>query len=331
MKLSFYGTGGSVPISGPQRSKYGGNTTCVRVESDCLPKDMALVIDAGTGFVPLASALVKEGVKDLNVIFTHYHHDHTQGLLLGATTFVKSVENTLWGPVEHGIGTRQVFTILMQSPFFPIDLKDRRVGSHLEFRDYGDPIAEVLVVHPHGGMKKFSASDLERAENEHKMLSFGDGKFDVRETLVIRMIKSHHPEYTISYRFEERPTGKIFVFATDHENTDGLPQDLLAHLNGADLLVMDCQYKRAKYDSMTAGFGHGTADYCVRVALKAGAKKLGLVHHDPSSTDDDILAILQEAEGAYVLAFAGGNKEASLGNGGQSFIVAIADYQWFTL
>jgi ribonuclease BN (tRNA processing enzyme) len=331
MKVTFWGTGGSVPISNPKRVVFGGNTTCVRIESKCLPKDMALVVDAGTGFVPLSSALLKEGVRDLNIIFTHYHHDHTQGLLLGGTTFVPFVKNTLWGPVERGVGTKQVFESLMQPPYFPISFSHRAVGSHFGFKDFSDPNSEALVVHPIGGMKRVKAAALEKVEKNGQMIAFGDEKFGVAECLIIRMIKSNHPEFTISYRFEERPTGKVFVFLTDHENTDGLPTSLRGHLKEADLLVMDCQYKRAIYDERTAGFGHGTADYCVRVALAVCAGKLGLVHHDPSSTDDDILAVLKEGEDALVLAASGGAPGATASKGGNSNIVAIKDYDSFDL
>lgn len=325
------GTGGSVPISNPNRSKFGGNTTCVRIESDCLPKASALVVDAGTGFVPLAPILIKEGIRDLHLLFTHYHHDHTQGLLLAGTTFFPAVKNTLWGPVEKGVGAKQVITTLMQPPYFPINFTHRLVASHFDFRDFSDPNSEVLVVHPQGGMKRLSASALEKAEKDGKMLSFGEEKFSIDEALVIRMIKSNHPEFTISYRFEERPTGKVFVFLTDHENTDGLPMSLKGHLRDADLLVMDCQYKRSTYDEKTAGFGHGTADYCVRVALTVGAKRLGLVHHDPSSTDSDILAILKEGEDSLVRSVTGASTGTVSNGGGQSYIVAIADYESFSI
>jgi len=113
--------------------------------------------------------------------------------------------------------------------------------------------------------------------------------------LVIRMVRTNHPERAISYRFEERPTGKVFVFMTDHENTDGVSGDLRRHLQGVDTLVIDCQYPRWKYDKFTANFGHSTPDYCVRLAAETGVRELGLTHHDPLSTDEDVDKILEEA------------------------------------
>jgi len=43
------------------------------------------------------------------------------------------------------------------------------------------------------------------------------------------------------------------------------------------------------------GTAHGTPDYCVRVALKAKALRLGLTHHDPNASDIKIDAIVAEA------------------------------------
>ncbi|MBU2258088.1 MAG: hypothetical protein KJ926_03090, partial [Candidatus Omnitrophica bacterium] len=77
---------------------------------------------------------------------------------------------------------------------------------------------------------------------KEKQLTFGKRHFPVNECLIIKMLKAEHPEYTVSYRFEEMPTEKVFVFLTDHENTDGFPAKLLGHIKGADLIIQDCQF-----------------------------------------------------------------------------------------
>lgn len=82
MRIHMAGTRGSGPVSGAQSIWHGGNTTCVRVESECLPSDHWLAIDAGTGSIPLSWDFLKHGGKALTVLQTHFHHDHTQGLLI---------------------------------------------------------------------------------------------------------------------------------------------------------------------------------------------------------------------------------------------------------
>jgi len=298
MIVTFYGTRGSVPVSSPDRIRFGGNTTCLRVHSECLPANQWLAVDAGTGIVPLGLEALRAKVGRVTVLFTHYHHDHTQGLLLSPITFVKSIDVECYGPLEHGIGPIQMLKDLMRPPFFPVAYEEQ--ASHFHGKGLDHPSSYVFVIHPEGGVQLCTVDELERAElkNPPMIAMRRSTKFRLAECLIIRMLKTNHPESTISYRFEERPTGNVFVFLTDHENLDGMPQQLQRHLQGADLLVMDSQYPRQRYDERTAGFGHGTPDYCVRVAQQVQARVLGLTHHDPSSTDENVEAILAEAAAA---------------------------------
>lgn len=316
MLVQFYGTRGSIPIAGRDSVVFGGNSTCVHVKSSCLPSDHWLVIDGGSGMVPLARKGVQAGVKEVSILFTHYHHDHTQGLLLSPWLYKKEIVLNLYGPLEHKVGPVQVLERLMDPPLFPIAYA--QVSSHVRGRGFEHPPGVVIAVHPVGGVKVMPVDELERAESStsNGQLTFsGKGRFAVGECLIVRMFRSNHPERTICYRLEERPTGKVFVFLTDHENQEGTPADLRRHLANADLLVMDSQYPRAKFDKETAGFGHGTADYCVSIASEVEAKRLGLTHHDPFSTDTDIEAIMRE-----------GLKQAGLLNyTGEVF--ALRDYQ----
>lgn len=311
LQVKFTGTRGSVPIAGPDCVRYGGNTTCVRVMSDCLPKGMALVIDAGSGFVPLSYDLLSEGgIEEIFVIFTHYHSDHTQGLFLSPFTFMKNVRLRLVGPVEGGIGPKEMMEDNMRSPYFPVNF--REVASHITCKGLESPKTLVGIFHPQGGYKLMAVDEYERLVGAGQFLPIGKGRYPASECLIISMYTSNHPERTISYRFEEKPSGKTFVFLTDHQNEDGIPVALRKHLKDVDLLVMDSQYPRKMYDERTVGFGHGTPDYCVGIAEKVGAKKLGLTHHDPGSMDADVDAILAEA-----------NAKA---NGSGLNIFACADY-----
>lgn len=295
MKVVFYGTRGSTPISRPDSIEFGGNTTCVRVDSCALPEGQWLVIDAGTGIVPLGSDALKTNVQSLLIFSTHYHHDHTQGALMCPLTFFKDRRISWFGPKENGVGPHEMMTAVMRPPYFPVDFPE--VSSHFTCKAIDHPGGKVIAIHPQGGLKPMTVDEFERAElSDSKQLPFGRcGRYAIEECLIIRMLKTNHPERTVSYRFEERATGKVFVFLTDHENTSGLPSALRAHLAGADLLVMDSQYSREKYDKITAGFGHGTPDYCASTASEVGAKRLGLTHHDPMSSDEAVHAIVEHA------------------------------------
>ncbi|MCX6808866.1 MAG: MBL fold metallo-hydrolase [Candidatus Berkelbacteria bacterium] len=294
MKVTLYGTRGSLPVAGPAYAKHGGRTTCLRLESDCLPKGHCLSIDAGSGIYPLGLDAIKEGVTEVTILFTHYHPDHTDGLPLSPITFNPNVKINCIGPLEMGIGPEAMLRDRMKSPYFPVDFI--KVGHRFNCEGLRNPSTKVIVFHPEAGMRLIDIDKLRIAEQKAvAQIQINGGSYNINDCLIIKMIWSNHPERTISYRFEERPTGKIFVFLTDHENTEDVPAEMLGHLKGADLLVMDSQYSSQKY-RLCAGFGHGTPSYCVYVASRANIPRLGLTHHDMMSTDDKIEELVSVAK-----------------------------------
>lgn len=293
MKIKTYGTRGSSPISRKEATRFGGNTTCLRVFSDCLPAGTALVVDAGSGFVPLSHDLLAEGIERIVFLMTHYHHDHTQGFPLAPHTFIKEVPLDVYGPMEYGVGPKEMMECIMQAPYFPVDFA--RVGSHFVFHEMRNIGSEVMLIHPEGGIHLVRVDEYERILANGAEFEPGTTRTNVEECLVVHMHKTAHPEYTVSFRFEEKPTNKVVVVLTDHENTDALPMEMRKHLEGADLLIQDAQYTRKQYETRTAGFGHGTGDYSARVMMEIGIPRLGQTHHDPMSDDPDVDAVVQEA------------------------------------
>ncbi len=294
MKVTFYGTRGSVPVCGPEFNGCGGNTTCLRVESDRLPEGQALVIDAGSGIVPLGTQLLREGIDAVSLLFTHYHHDHSQGLFLCPAIYPKKPRFDVYGPVEEKFGPKEMFEHIMRTPFHPVNFTE--VANKFHFFPIAVPSSVVLVFHPKGGVKKVGIHELDGVEDRvPSQITIGKGRYDISECLVVRMLYTNHPERTVSYRIEDRTTGKVFVFLTDHENLDQMPVRMKAHLRQPDFLVMDCQYDRETYNNRTAGFGHATPDYCVRTASEVGAIALGLTHHDPLATDEKVIQIYDSA------------------------------------
>lgn len=292
MKVKLYGTRGSLPVAGTQYAKYGGNTTSIQVESTCLPPGLVLAIDAGSGFLPLSQDGLKSGMTKLVLLMTHHHHDHTQGALIAPPFFMPQIAIDVYGPVESGVGPREVFETTMKPPYHPVDFKT--VAHHIRCHDIEHPTTKVFVCHPRGGFKMIEIELYNRCVASKRHLPFGGGEsYPLDECLVITMHRTEHPERTIGYRFAE-PSGKTFVFLTDEEVRAAVPSSLKAFLKGADLLIGDAQYCEDTYRTRTAGFGHGTPAYVVGLALEAGAKKVGLTHHDPKSSDDVIDSLVAE-------------------------------------
>src|SRR5690606_10934722 len=79
MKVRFWGTRGSLAKPGPLTVRYGGNTSCVSVET---ASGTLLVIDCGTGVHELGQHLLatRKGPIHGHVLISHTHWDHIQGI-----------------------------------------------------------------------------------------------------------------------------------------------------------------------------------------------------------------------------------------------------------
>jgi phosphoribosyl 1,2-cyclic phosphodiesterase len=98
----------------------------------------------------------------------------------------------------------------------------------------------------------------------------------------VRAASLFHPAPAFAYRVEA--DGRALVYATDTEDPfSGRENPVVELAQGADVLIHDAQYVNGDYKK---GWGHSTAESAVDVALRAGAKKLVLYHHDPDRTDD---------------------------------------------
>jgi len=156
----------------------------------------------------------------------------------------------------------------------------------MTFKPLPDFDVSVIVCHPEGGLCVFKRDRFVTLLNGKKQLPINGKNFELKECLVIEMQPTNHGDSKcISYRFTEKPTGKVFVLCTDHEDEVGIPQDFRKHLSGADLLIMDAQYDQKRYVTQTTRYGHGTPHGVIKQGLVAGVKKLGITHHDPRSTD----------------------------------------------
>lgn len=296
MIVTTWGTRGSLPVCAPSKARYGGNTTCLQIESDCLPAGMVLCVDAGTGFLPMCWKALKGGMGSLTVLQTHYHHDHTQGMLIAPPIYIGNIPIKIFGPVESGVGPGQAYAQIMKPPWHPVPLE--AISGHVDFQDIKAPDKEVIVFSRTAGVHKMSARKFESAKRARGKLALGREEVPTSACLVVTMQYTDHPQRTVCYRFREGSSGKTFVFLTDEEARASTPRSLVDFLRGCDLLIQDSQYSEEIHRTRTAGFGHGTPPYAANMAKAASVRRMGLTHHDPSSTDDDIDRLVADAKKA---------------------------------
>jgi phosphoribosyl 1,2-cyclic phosphodiesterase len=119
MKLTFWGTRGSVPCFSSEKVRFGTNTSCIEVK---LPGRQRIVFDAGTGVILLGDSLVRSGSLDhevLHLFFSHFHWDHINGLPFFKPSYRKGTCMEIYGRP----GVDHVFTAQLQEPFSPIPLE----------------------------------------------------------------------------------------------------------------------------------------------------------------------------------------------------------------
>ena len=261
IKLTCWGTRGSVPVSGPHVARHGGATTCLELEllGAKGPTPERVIVDCGTGLADLGRQAMARGQGAMSGVLyqTHLHWDHVQGFPFFAPLFHGASCWTLCAVEREGSTLRQVLDEQMRRPTFPVGLDI--LPARLDFEDL-----------PQVGHQR-------------------------RGQLLTRWTEVCHPSGSTAYRFEHQ--GCAVVFSGDVEVRQGCEQALIHLAQGADLLIMDAQYFEQEY-AARQGWGHSTPQDAVRVALAAGVKHLLLTHHDPSHDDAALERKLQQARAA---------------------------------
>jgi len=255
--ITFCGVRGSTPAPGGEFARYGGNTSCVAVSH--APGPPALILDAGTGLAKVTPLLGGRPFTG-TLLLTHLHWDHSLGLPFFQAGDRDDARVTMLMP-DQGDGTsaEQVLARVMSPPFFPISPGGLR----------GDWTFGTISP----GQYKAEGFAIEAREIPHK-----GGR-------------------TFGYRVSDGRC--VLAYVTDHCPTaygpgpDGLGEyhpDAVALASGADVLVHDAQLLAEEIPA-EAAFGHAAAEYAVRLAELAGARRVVLFHHKPTRTDaqlDDV-------------------------------------------
>ena len=292
LRITFWGVRGSFPVPGPDTVRFGGNTPCVEVEAN----GHTIILDAGTGIVRLGNDLLRRA-KEKNepvratLLFSHMHHDHTQGFPFFTPAYIGSSVLNIFGPRVFERDLEETLAHSMLPPSFPVALQEMNSLKFLRNMTETD----VII--------------LGTGDNEVTVHNFYHEQInDNPEFVRIKALRSYaHPEGVLIYRIEWR--GKSIVYATDTEGYVNIDQRLAAFARDADLLIHDAQYSEAHYLGQTGvgstqGWGHSTPQMACAVAQAAGAKRLVLFHHEPRYSDEMIGQLEQEAQAIIPTAIA---------------------------
>ncbi len=289
MIVTFWGVRGSYPAPGPATVRIGGNTPCVEVRVGA----QRIILDAGTGIIALGRAMVAEyrqtgAPMSATLLFTHTHHDHTQGFPFFVPTHFPNTLLHIFGPKSLSEDLEDVLARAMLPPVFPITLEElpstRKISNLHE--------GEVILLRPGGAEPVVHNAHRERLPNAPDAIRIHSQR------------SAAHPQGVFWYRVEY--ADQSLVLATDTEGYVGGDQRLVKFAKDATLLIHDAQYTDEEYAHPTSpkqGWGHSTWKIAVEVAQKTGAQKLALFHHEPLHDDDTMEQIEKEAQGMFPAAF----------------------------
>lgn len=207
MKVQFWGTRGSHPISDKKYMQFGGNTSCVSVHT---PR-YVFIFDAGTGIIQLGRQLANESKKELVLCLTHCHLDHIMGLAFLDLTYDPKAELRIvagTNPIYEGI--QRILANIFSPPYFPIPWVERK--GHIIYDD------------------NFSLAPRTYDDERISLLS----------------INLDHPGGACGYRLTYNKRSVCYITDTGH-NPSNPNQHLLEFINGADLLIYDTTFTEAEF------------------------------------------------------------------------------------
>ncbi len=252
MYIKCWGSRGSIPVSGPEFLKYGGDTTCIEIRTG---SDDLIIVDAGTGIRRLGLRLIEERRSVFNFIFTHSHWDHLMGFPFFKPLYDSTAEILMHRCPVPGKYVEAIVTKLMRPPHFPVRYSDLKARVHYQngcpnqFSIGSVTVTPIALSHPNGGCGY-------RFEEGGKSFVF----------------------------LTDNELGFV------HNGGCGF-SDYVDFCRGADLLIHDAEYTPVEY-AASIEWGHSSYTDALELAMAAGVKQFGLFHINQERTDAAVDAIV---------------------------------------
>jgi ribonuclease BN (tRNA processing enzyme) len=212
------------------------------------------------------TALLGGTAFDGSIVLSHLHWDHMQGLPFFAAGDNDSARVDLYLPAQEHRSGRDLLAQSLAPPSFPISPEGLR------------------------GKWAFHAID--------------DGRRDIDDFAVTAVDVEHKGGRTFGMRIDG--DRRSLAYLPDHAPAAGMSDELMAMVDGVDVLVHDAQF--LEHERPTAiDYGHATVKDAIGLAVACGAGTLVLFHHSPARTDaelDDIAACAQRMGGDLSLVVA---------------------------
>ncbi len=254
MIIRCWGSRGSIPVSGIDFVKYGGDTTCIEIRTK---NDEIIIVDAGTGIRRLGNKLIEEGRYEYNLLFTHVHWDHIMGFPVFKPAFNSKTKIRVHRCPFHDKQNGNIISRVMSPPNFPVSYTGLQAS--LIFEDLTNKsfvidsvtVTPLRISHPNGGCGfKFT-------EGNKSFVFLTDNELGFR-------------------------------------HKGGLEfNDYVKFVDRADLLIHDAEYTGIEYSNVI-GWGHSSCEDVLDLATRAKVKDLGLFHLNQERTDQEMDKMVKE-------------------------------------
>ncbi len=241
--LKVLGCRGSIPRSGKEFENYGGATSSYGIRIG----ERLVVLDAGTGILRV-NDMLKEGEKELTLLFSHTHADHLLGLPMCFPAFSKDFTFHVYGKTRNGKTIKDQVDAYLEDPTWPVNT-DKLPANFI----YA-PLEDGMIL---------------------------PGEPEIR----INIMEAVHPNGCCL--IELSALGKTIVYATDCTITDANRAEMAEFAMKADLLLIDGQYTPVELGGK-AGFGHNSWTDAAEFGQLCHARRTLIVHHDPYHKDVDL-------------------------------------------
>jgi ribonuclease BN (tRNA processing enzyme) len=200
--------------------------------------------------IRLLTTLLDGRPFDGSILLSHLHWDHMQGLPFFSAGDRPDARADVFVPAQLGRSGPDLLAQAFSPPAFPID----PTGMHGRWR-----------VH-----------------------ALDTGEHRIEGYRVVALDLAHKGGRTLGYLVDDGVASVAYL--PDHAPAVGVSAEVLAALDGVDVLLHDAQFLEAERP-MAADYGHATVEDCITLARKVSARALVLVHHSPARTDDALDAI----------------------------------------
>lgn len=255
--IRFWGTRGSIPVSGINYQYYGGNTPCLEMRQN----NNIIIIDAGTGIRPLGNDILTTGIKNLHIFIGHTHWDHIIGFPFFSPVYDPSYTIHIYAAHGFEKSIKDIFTGMLEHDYFPVRLDEMQA--------------------------KFIFHDL----TDDKAIEIGDVKIHYNYAIhpgVALCFKVTYNKRTIGYATDNE------MFMNYHGHPNDLNEkhqlfksykSIIDFFSDCDLLIHEAQYTPKDY-LQKIGWGHSSITNALALIKLANIKEWIVTHHDPEDTDD---------------------------------------------